>query len=1602
MFASLTDGYIWIGNSFSLPQERLLSGDITVTNAGVTSISAGVIVNADINASAGIVQSKLAPLTTSRVVVTNASTGFKEASPITTTELNSLSGIDSNIQDQLDDKQDIITGAASTITTLDLSANRAVISDGSGKISESSTSATQISYLSTTTSDVQVQLDSKLSAILTAPADGDMLIYSGGTYINLAIGSPGEVLSVSGGSLPYWTTGTSNSLPAGGTTAQVLRKASATNYDTEWHTLLLADITDVSASAADVNLLVGLSSSITSLELSYVAGLTDNIQLQLDNKQSRSLAYNALWVGNGANQAAQLAAGSNDQVLTIIGGTPQWTTQTPPGDVSGPVSSTDNAIARWNGTLGDSIQDSGIIIDDTNNITGVISLQIENQGSLKLEESGGANYVALRASSAMASDYTITLPSAAPASGTYLKYNGSSYVWDVSSVPLNNRTETGTAITASVADDNYIVYCTAATDVTITMDDAVTANVTTTYVKAGAGDLIFVSDGTSVLNTINNETTITEANGSATWVKRNSTEWFGWGALGDSVVYVFDNGITETAGTVELGGSLTGDTVIDGVTNTHSITFNALSTFNVDASSFVFTGDDIYAYPTGGFEFVAEGGSTSYLTTKNALLNIRSFNTGSPSELVELHFNATSLPFARFEIYSASGTATTIRDAVIFRKSTTASQGVNNQGFRLAFDGESSTSGTYSVTSGIEFKMTDVTVTSEDAEYTWSTVVAGADTDIWRLKGTGTEYFADHSAANAANPRWIPDKAYVDSLAGGGISDGDKGDITVSASGATWTIDIDSVTYSKMQNVSTNNRFLGRITGGAGNPEELTGTQATTILDTFTSALKGLAPASGGGSTAFLRADGTWAVPGVYVTDGDKGDITVASSGAAWSVDVDIAKAWSGVHSFTNGNFRLYNPANTFYYSFTTSAIAANRAITIPLLTGGDTLVMEAFAQTLTNKTLTSPIITTSATTGSTTFTFINTTATTVSTYGAATTFTLGGTPTGSLTANFFNNATTTGNTKVINIGTSGDTGSTTNIVLGTDVSGSTSTTTVRGTLILPNIASDGSFSTSSLIVRDASNNVETIAASGGGSTNFLRADGTWAVPPGSGGVSDGDKGDITVSASGATWTIDTDAVTFSKTQNIATSRILGRVTASSGNIEELTGTQATTLLDVFTSGLQGVVPASGGGTTNFLRADGTWTAPPGGGGGATLTGSANEVIKYSSSTSGIGTKVFSATDGNLTLGDTGLAGDRTIATSSSATDAALYINSKGASKVFLNGDGTNTGGLVVGLSSVGYGGIGGMIHLGTTTDSSGTERVITTMGAGTAEVLTIHARGTSGSIKFTSANVGLSFGSGNTPQNEGIYFQDTLVSLWGDNTVTTAYEFRGKAGVAAQTHGKQLTIAGGAGYGTTGNGNGGNVLLKSGLRRTAGSGVDGDIHLDYLTGNLGLGTNAGSFGSGKGVVFLANATTTPSGTPTGGIIAYADAGVFKIKDTTGNVIALGIPSNKSITLQSPTNAENASWFYTERALLITKVTDVVRGSSTPSVTWNIRSATTRDSGSPTDVFTSNRTTTSTSGANTTTINNATIAAGSYVWVITSAVSGTVNELMTTIVFNEL
>ena len=63
---------------------------------------------------------------------------------------------------------------------------------------------------------------------------------------------------------------------------------------------------------------------------------------------------------------------------------------------------------------------------------------------------------------------------------------------------------------------------------------------------------------------------------------------------------------------------------------------------------------------------------------------------------------------------------------------------------------------------------------------------------------------------------------------GGGIEDGDKGDITVSNGGDTFVIDNDAVTFPKIQNVG-NYKIAGRISSGTGDLEQLSAVNVRSI-----------------------------------------------------------------------------------------------------------------------------------------------------------------------------------------------------------------------------------------------------------------------------------------------------------------------------------------------------------------------------------------------------------------------------------------------------------------------------------------------------------------------------------------------------------------------------------------------------------------------------------------------------------------------------------------------------------------------------------------------------------------------------------------------------
>lgn len=89
------------------------------------------------------------------------------------------------------------------------------------------------------------------------------------------------------------------------------------------------------------------------------------------------------------------------------------------------------------------------------------------------------------------------------------------------------------------------------------------------------------------------------------------------------------------------------------------------------------------------------------------------------------------------------------------------------------------------------------------------------------------------------------------------------GDVTASAGSNVLTIASDAVTNAKLANMATQT-IKGRTTAGTGDPEDLTATQATAILNNFvgdsgSGGTKGLVPAPAtGDATRFLRGDGAW------------------------------------------------------------------------------------------------------------------------------------------------------------------------------------------------------------------------------------------------------------------------------------------------------------------------------------------------------------------------------------------------------------------------------------------------------------------------------------------------------------------------------------------------------------------------------------------------------------------------------------------------------------------------------------------------------------------------------------------------------------------------
>ncbi len=176
----------------------------TLTNKSIDSDTNTLsnIKNADIKAAAAIALNKLAAVTASKALVSDGS-GFVSASSVTSTELGYVSGVTSAIQTQINTKAPSASPTFTGTVTTPLTASRALATGPSSELAVSATTATELGYVNGVTSAIQTQLDAKVPKTLTTTT-GDMIYASGAnTPARLPVGSAGQVLKTVAG-LPTW------------------------------------------------------------------------------------------------------------------------------------------------------------------------------------------------------------------------------------------------------------------------------------------------------------------------------------------------------------------------------------------------------------------------------------------------------------------------------------------------------------------------------------------------------------------------------------------------------------------------------------------------------------------------------------------------------------------------------------------------------------------------------------------------------------------------------------------------------------------------------------------------------------------------------------------------------------------------------------------------------------------------------------------------------------------------------------------------------------------------------------------------------------------------------------------------------------------------------------------------------------------------------------------------------------------------------------------------------------------------------------------------------------------------------------------------------
>jgi len=159
-------------------------------------------------------------------------------------------------------------------------------------------------------------------------------------------------------------------------------------------------------------------------------------------------------------------------------------------------------------------------------------------------------------------------------------------------------------------------------------------------------------------------------------------------------------------------------------------------------------------------------------------------------------------------------------------------------------------------------------------------------------------------------------------------------------------------------------------------------------------------------------------------------------------------------------------------------------------------------------------------------------------------------------------------------------------------------------------------------------------------------------------------------------------------------------------------------------------------------------------------------------------------------------------------------------------------------------------------------------------------------------------------------------------------------------------------------------------------------------------GTNAG--------INVGGHTADPSSGTNGDIYYNSTDDVLKsYVDGAWKTLLAGRKFRFDRSIEKPKGGENIYLGFVENASTVTKMAAVLRGASTPSVTWTVKHSTDR-SAAGNEVVTGGTTTTSTTtGSVVTSFNDETIPAASHVWLATTAKSGIVVEMGLTVLIDE-